>query len=65
MLDKQIILLRGKKIEAVGGDIKIPKGAKILDLSGKTRIPCRELIEIATPIWRTAHTTTTGILHRN
>src|SRR6266853_6128690 len=39
VLAKQIILLRGKKIVAIGGELKIPAGAKILDLSGKTLLP--------------------------
>ena len=39
VLGKQIILLRGKKIEAIGGDVKIPAGAKVLDLSSKTVLP--------------------------
>jgi len=39
VLDKQIILLRGAKIEAIGPDLKIPADAKILDLSGKTVLP--------------------------
>ena len=39
VLEKQIILLRGKKIEAIGSDPKIPAGAKILDLSTKTVLP--------------------------
>lgn len=39
VLEKQIILLRGKKIEAIGGDLKIPAGAKILDFSSKTVLP--------------------------
>jgi len=39
VLEKQIILLRGKRIEAIGGDLKIPAGANILDLSGKTVLP--------------------------
>jgi len=39
VLDKQIILLRGRTIEAVGSDVKIPIGARILDLSGKTVLP--------------------------
>ena len=39
MLEKQIILLRGKKIEAIGSESKIPVGAKILDLSTKTLLP--------------------------
>jgi imidazolonepropionase-like amidohydrolase len=39
VLDKQIILLRGNKIEAIANDIKIPAGAKIVDLSAKTVLP--------------------------
>ena len=39
VLEKQIILLRGKKIAAIGGDVKIPAGAKVLDLSTKTVLP--------------------------
>jgi imidazolonepropionase-like amidohydrolase len=39
VLEKQIILLRGKKIEAIGSESKIPVGAKILDLSTKTLLP--------------------------
>jgi len=39
VLDKQIILVRGGKIEAIGSDVKIPAGAKILDLSNKTVLP--------------------------
>jgi imidazolonepropionase-like amidohydrolase len=39
VLEKQIILLRGKKIEAIGSDVNVPAGAKILDLSTKTVLP--------------------------
>jgi len=39
VLEKQIILLRGKKIAAIGSDVKIPAGAKVLDLSMKTVLP--------------------------
>ena len=39
VLDKQIILLRGKKIAAIGGNLEIPAGAKVIDLSGKTVLP--------------------------
>jgi imidazolonepropionase-like amidohydrolase len=39
VLEKQTILLRGKKIEAMGNDLKIPPGTTILDLSGKTVLP--------------------------
>lgn len=39
VLEKQTILLRGKKIAAIGGDLEIPAAAKILDFSGKTVLP--------------------------
>src|SRR5437667_12896569 len=39
VLEKQIILLRGKKIEVVGSELKIAAVAKILDLSTKTLLP--------------------------
>src|SRR6266403_2259863 len=39
VLEKQIIVLRGKKIEAIGGELKIPSGAKVIDLSTKTVLP--------------------------
>ncbi len=39
VLEKQIILLRGKKIAAIGSDVRIPTGAKVLDLSTKTILP--------------------------
>ena len=39
VLQNQIILLRGKKIEAIGSDLKIPAGAKTIDLSSKTVLP--------------------------
>jgi imidazolonepropionase-like amidohydrolase len=39
VLDKQLILVRGGKIEALGGDIKIPAGAKVVDLTSKTVLP--------------------------
>ena len=39
VLDKQIILVRNGKIEAVGGDVKIQASAKVVDLSGKTVLP--------------------------
>ena len=39
VLNKQIILIRGGRIEAVGGDVKIPADAKIIDLSNKTVLP--------------------------
>jgi imidazolonepropionase-like amidohydrolase len=39
VLEKQIIVLRGKKIEAMGGEIRIPAGAKVIDLSAKTVLP--------------------------
>src|SRR5258707_4389401 len=39
VLAKQIILLSGKKILAVGADLQIPAGARVLDLSTKTVLP--------------------------
>jgi len=39
VLEKQVILLRGKKIAAIGSDVKIPAGAKVVDLSTKTVLP--------------------------
>jgi imidazolonepropionase-like amidohydrolase len=39
VLAKQIILLRGKKIVAVGSDLQIPAGTRVLDLSTKTVLP--------------------------
>jgi imidazolonepropionase-like amidohydrolase len=39
VLDKQIVLVRGGKIAAIGSDVKIPAGAKVTDLSNKTVLP--------------------------
>ena len=39
VLDKQVILVRSGKIQAVGRDVNIPAGAKVLDLSNKTVLP--------------------------
>jgi imidazolonepropionase-like amidohydrolase len=38
-LTDQIILIEGKMIKAIGGDIEIPDGAKVIDLSDKTVLP--------------------------
>jgi imidazolonepropionase-like amidohydrolase len=38
-LTNQIILIRGTKIEAVGGALKIPDGAQLIDLSNMTVLP--------------------------
>jgi imidazolonepropionase-like amidohydrolase len=38
-LSNQIILIRGDKIVAVGTDVAIPAGAKVIDLSGMTVLP--------------------------
>ena len=35
----QIILVRGKKIEAVGANVSIPADAKVIDLSKSTVLP--------------------------
>src|SRR6266478_588678 len=37
--NNQIILVRGKKIEAVGPNVQIPADAKIIDLSKSTVLP--------------------------
>jgi imidazolonepropionase-like amidohydrolase len=39
VLANQIILVRGKKIEAVGANLAIPDGAKVIDLSKMTVLP--------------------------
>ncbi len=39
VLTNQIILVRGTKIEAVGADVAVPDGAKVLDLSRMTVLP--------------------------
>ena len=38
-LDNQIILVEGSRIKAVGGDVQIPAGAKVIDLSKSTVLP--------------------------
>ena len=39
LLRDQIILVRGNKIDAVGKDVAIPAGAKVIDLSNMTVLP--------------------------
>ncbi len=39
VLSNQIILVRGTKIEAVGANLAIPDGTKVIDLSNKTVLP--------------------------
>ncbi|MGH9556851.1 MAG: amidohydrolase family protein [Terriglobales bacterium] len=39
VLTNQVILIEGGKIKAVGGDVQIPAGAKVIDLSGSTVLP--------------------------
>jgi imidazolonepropionase-like amidohydrolase len=39
VLANQIILIRGTKIEAVGANVAIPDGAKVIDLSNMTVLP--------------------------
>ncbi len=39
VLKNQIILIRGGKIDAVGGAVSIPAGATVIDLSSKTVLP--------------------------
>jgi imidazolonepropionase-like amidohydrolase len=38
-LENQIIVVRGEKIEAVGANLSIPEGAKVIDLSKMTVLP--------------------------
>lgn len=38
-LTNQIILVEGSRIKAVGGDVQIPAGAKVIDLSKSTVLP--------------------------
>jgi imidazolonepropionase-like amidohydrolase len=38
-LSNQIIVIRGRKIEAVGPNLAIPEGAKVIDLSNMTVLP--------------------------
>jgi imidazolonepropionase-like amidohydrolase len=39
VLTNQVIIIRGKKIEAVGANLAIPDGAKLIDLSHMTVLP--------------------------
>jgi imidazolonepropionase-like amidohydrolase len=39
MLVNQIIVIRGKKIEAVGPNVPVPEGAELVDLSSMTVLP--------------------------
>jgi len=39
VLSDQTILIRGKRIEAVGAGLPVPAGAKVIDLSGMTVLP--------------------------
>ena len=39
VLSNQVILIRDGKVEAVGGAVKIPADAKVIDLSGMTVLP--------------------------
>ena len=39
VLNNQVILIRNEKIEAVGHDLLIPKGAQVIDLSNETVLP--------------------------
>lgn len=38
-LNNQIILVEGSRIKAVGGDVQIPAGARVIDLSKSTVLP--------------------------
>jgi imidazolonepropionase-like amidohydrolase len=39
VLASQVILIRDGKIDSIGGDVAIPAGANVIDLSGKTVLP--------------------------
>lgn len=39
VLERQVILVRGGRVAAVGADLKIPAGARVIDLSAKTVLP--------------------------
>ena len=39
VLEDATIIVRGDRITAIGEDVRVPRGAKTLDLSGKTVIP--------------------------
>ena len=39
VLDNQVIVIRGRKIDAVGPNLKIPEGATLIDLSDRTVLP--------------------------
>jgi imidazolonepropionase-like amidohydrolase len=38
-LENQLIVIRGGRIEAVGSNLKVPEGAKVIDLPGMTVLP--------------------------
>lgn len=39
VMEGAALVVRGQRIEAIGGKVKVPKGAKLIDLGGKTIIP--------------------------
>jgi imidazolonepropionase-like amidohydrolase len=39
VLTNQVVLIRGGKIDSIGGNVAIPAGANVIDLSGKTVLP--------------------------
>ncbi len=39
LLENQLVLVRGDRIENVGADISIPRGARVIDLSAATVLP--------------------------
>jgi imidazolonepropionase-like amidohydrolase len=39
ILTNQVVLIRGERITEIGSDLKIPPGARVLDLGGATMLP--------------------------
>src|SRR5438270_6554301 len=52
-LDSAMVIVRGERIEAVGRDLPVPPGARVIDLGNATLLP--GLIDLHT------HLTSTGV----